>query len=60
MYAGDQGPLTVTRTNAVNGLEPSSATPLREEMKEPGIARPGGFSSAGDGFLIAARRQQDF
>jgi hypothetical protein len=32
MYAGDQGPLTVTRTEAVNGLEPSSADPLRDEM----------------------------
>ena len=33
MYSGDQGPLTVTRTTAVNGLEPSSAIPLRDEMK---------------------------
>jgi len=33
MYAGDQGPLTITRTTAVNGLEPSSAIPLRDEMK---------------------------
>jgi hypothetical protein len=31
---GDQGPLKVTRTNAVNGLEPSSSTPLREEFSQ--------------------------
>ena len=32
MYGGDQGPLTVTRMHAINGLDPSSATPLRDEF----------------------------
>lgn len=29
---GDQGPLTITRTDTVGGLDPSSATPLRDEF----------------------------
>jgi hypothetical protein len=33
MYAGDQGPLTPKRSNAVNGLAPSSSTPITEEYK---------------------------
>jgi len=31
MYKGDQGPLAVTRTVAVGGLDPSSPDPLRKE-----------------------------
>ena len=32
MYKGDQGPLGVTRTETINGLAPSSATPLKDEF----------------------------
>src|SRR4051812_41608686 len=33
MYAGDQGPLTVTRVATINGLVPSEKDPLRDECK---------------------------
>jgi hypothetical protein len=32
MFDGDRGPLSVTRTETMNGLAPSSAKPLREEF----------------------------